>query len=654
MAGEVLYVDKGIVRLSQGSTLAIEQVQYSANGIDGWEGTFNPLPHTSTVTPPLIVEGHKYRRVKHAVVNSDGSVTVDAAFQLPSQFTAEDGEPIELVNDGTYIKWKYLSDSEWTNLEEVANLKGLQGDTGPQGKGLEIKRAGSLELRPMVGQPVVVNTGCGCTSTPTVQEACLYLSLGNHKLTAADVGKYFIANNVTAETYTLATTDHIGEYVRVWNALESGNTSEGALSCNSQGMVGLYHELVEYDSVGKIYIFADYLWTELTNIATPTGQLKMNDLDSLGFLGDKVDNSTIEANVDNNLQVKDSGITFAKLNTNAFGNGIEVISNKYVVNPDNIVGSGLIVTGIGINKKLAIDPSGLPGFGLDYNVTTEALDVVVEDLVVASEGITVDNLSPNKKLKIQRGDGITLVANAITVKPDVLGPITVATNGVNLNINTNELEVPGGILGIKDSFITGLFPRTNLTVGTGLALSASGTNAVLASAPIQINLDLANINHDDLATRTNDAAHPQYLLKSVVTTAGDILLGVGAGVINRLGIGLNGRVLTSNGTTASWETPAAAPTAGTTALGSTYKTTTNDGGSALTWSKSDHTHAIIIPNASLDIVQVSGLQAALDAKVIGAGTNYTINGTDVILKSAGGTSFMLKVDDAGNLFTTAV
>lgn len=42
---------------------------------------------------------------------------------------------------------------------------------------------------------------------------------------------------------------------------------------------------------------------------------------------------------------------------------------------------------------------------------------------------------------------------------------------------------------------------------------------------------------------------------STVTTAGDLIVGTGASAVSRLGIGLSGQILSSNGTTAEWTTP---------------------------------------------------------------------------------------------------
>jgi len=52
----------------------------------------------------------------------------------------------------------------------------------------------------------------------------------------------------------------------------------------------------------------------------------------------------------------------------------------------------------------------------------------------------------------------------------------------------------------------------------------------------------------------NTAAIP----KSTVTTAGDLIVADGNASVTRLGIGTNGQILTSNGTSATWTSPAAA------------------------------------------------------------------------------------------------
>ncbi len=45
----------------------------------------------------------------------------------------DDGREVELQNTGTWVQWRYVGEVTWTNLIEVADLQGPQGDAGPQG-----------------------------------------------------------------------------------------------------------------------------------------------------------------------------------------------------------------------------------------------------------------------------------------------------------------------------------------------------------------------------------------------------------------------------------------------------------------------------------------------------------------------------------------
>ena len=66
------------------------------------------------------------------------------------------------------------------------------------------------------------------------------------------------------------------------------------------------------------------------------------------------------------------------------------------------------------------------------------------------------------------------------------------------------------------------------------------------------------IDHGAALDGLTDNDHTQYILHSIADAAGDILLASGADVFARLPIGANNEVLTSNGTTASWQAVGAA------------------------------------------------------------------------------------------------
>jgi len=86
--------------------------------------------------------------------------------------------------------------------------------------------------------------------------------------------------------------------------------------------------------------------------------------------------------------------------------------------------------------------------------------------------------------------------------------------------------------------------------------SAADVDLTLVSAFIATLLDDA----DAAAARTTLGA-----MQQVLTTRGDLVRGGASGVPERVALGTNGQVLTSNGTDAAWATPSAVPTAATSA-----------------------------------------------------------------------------------------
>lgn len=88
------------------------------------------------------------------------------------------------------------------------------------------------------------------------------------------------------------------------------------------------------------------------------------------------------------------------------------------------------------------------------------------------------------------------------------------------------------------------------TIGTSPTVATAATATGWANTATDygtINARLANIEKGVVAD-----AHTQYIKNSVITTAGDLLVGTGSAAVGRIGIGTNGYVLTSNGTTAVW------------------------------------------------------------------------------------------------------
>ena len=128
-----------------------------------------------------------------------------------------------------------------------------------------------------------------------------------------------------------------------------------------------------------------------------------------------------------------------------------------------------------------------------------------------------------------------------TVQRDAIVSPTTGLQVYNTTTNTNDyyngsnwvstLINGGGALGTPAS--------ATLTYATGLPLSTGVTGT----------LPIAN------GGTGQTTASATFNTLSPVTTTGDLIIGNGANSATRLGIGTNGKVLTSNGTTASWTTP---------------------------------------------------------------------------------------------------
>jgi len=124
---------------------------------------------------------------------------------------------------------------------------------------------------------------------------------------------------------------------------------------------------------------------------------------------------------------------------------------------------------------------------------------------------------------------------------------------------------------------------------------------------------------------------------SPVTTAGDLILGNGTNSSTRLGIGANGYVLTSNGTTAAWS----ASTGGVTSFSA--------GSTGLTPATST-TGAVTL--AGTLAIANGGTGTATPSIV--AGTNITVTGTwpNQTIASSGGSSLPSQTGNSGKFLKT--
>jgi hypothetical protein len=122
-------------------------------------------------------------------------------------------------------------------------------------------------------------------------------------------------------------------------------------------------------------------------------------------------------------------------------------------------------------------------------------------------------------------------------------PSQVAT--FTTHVNVTEIIDAGHPNAIQNEVIA-----IESAIGTTPSLATAATASGWANTATDygtVAARLANIEKGIVAD-----AHPQYLKNSVVTTAGDLIVGTGAATVTRLGIGSSNTLLTSNGSTLSW------------------------------------------------------------------------------------------------------
>lgn len=146
------------------------------------------------------------------------------------------------------------------------------------------------------------------------------------------------------------------------------------------------------------------------------------------------------------------------------------------------------------------------------------------------------------------GTGVTTSTgtgdNVLSTNPVLTTPNLGTPSAVNLT-NATALPLTTGV--------SGVLPTAN--GGTNLSSFTSG-GAVYATSTSALTTGTLPIASGGTGQTTASAA---FNALSPVTTEGDLIIGNGSNSSTRLAIGANGYLLTSNGTTASWQ---AAPAAG--------------------------------------------------------------------------------------------
>lgn len=165
--------------------------------------------------------------------------------------------------------------------------------------------------------------------------------------------------------------------------------------------------------------------------------------------------------------------------------------------------------------------------------------------------------------------GVLSAQTLIDLTSEVTGVLPVANGGTgSATQNFVDLTTGQTVAGVKT------FSSDILMSGTGQIDVPSGTTAQREGTP---NTGMFRYNTTNGIFEGYDGAWKDFQIGSPLTTEGDLILGDGSGNESRLAVGTSNQLLTSNGTTASWEDAPASPPSFTTVTKTTTATLATTG-----------------------------------------------------------------------------
>jgi len=345
--------------------------------------------------------------------------------------------------------------------------------------------------------------------------------------------------------------------------------------------------------------------------------------------------------------------------TNTLTNiGNAALTNSTVTIGSTSVALGATVTtfsGVTLTSPTFTAPAlGTPASGVLTNTTGLPISTGVSGLGTGVATFLATPSSANLAAAVtdETGTGSLVFATSPTLVTPALGTPSSATLTNATGYPTSALS---GNINLTTQ-VTGTLPVAN--GGTGVTTSTGSGNNVLSTSPTLVtpvlgtptSVTLTNATGLPLSTGVTGTlpianggtgqttASAGFNALSPITTTGDLILGNGTNSATRLAIGANTYVLTSNGTTASWQASAASGvssfTAGTTGFTPSTATTgavtlagtlaTTNGGTGLTSFTSGG-----VVYASSTSALATGSALTFDGTNVGIGTSSPLATLDV-------------------------
>ncbi len=439
-----ILTDNGIIRFYDGTIIAIESQAYSPDGISNWETTFNPNTHISTLDGVTIIDGHRYKKVKHSG---------DTDYQLPYRIIPEETE--FQVTD-LLFQYKLETETEWTtllDLEELQGEDGAQGEQGIQGEGLEIDIYGYYTSRPDCTASLGSSSCTTCnTSASSSNDSITFMSLGDGTLVLTSA--LIVAGTVTVDSVAYS---HFSNDLITWVALTGGIVDFEARYLATDGTGAVYTDMRTenyYGTQGLIYVCADGTWVLHSNIATPSYMVgERTGSTNIGFLNQFIDDTLTEflsntiGITDGKLEIAEQSITEAAFATSIVGDGLEIPTamDPIQVAPVDFAGYGLSTYTSDADSNIDIQ----------VNVTALIGNGVTTQTAIATDGETANLFGVNVNDLINNDSGLIATAETDTFYDLYvnLGYGLILDGGtpqaITVNVDDLSLEVDSTDLHIK-------------------------------------------------------------------------------------------------------------------------------------------------------------------------------------------------------------
>ena len=471
-------------------------------------------------------------------INSGGTgattVTTARVNLLPS-YTGNAGRVLALNAGATDLEWLSVSGAGTVTSVAVSG-----GTTGLTTSGGPITGAGTITF---AGTLAPTSGGTGITSYAVGEILFANTTTTLDKLPVGSNG-FLLASNGTAPAYVNPSTVTVGTATSATSAVTATNLGGGAAGsipyqsgAGATTFLGASTGVLVNSGGNPSYSMSPSL-TQVTVAGDPTVALQVATkqyVDALIASGIHFHQpvrveSPINLNATYNNGTAGVGATLTNAGTQLAlvidGVTVSAADRVLVYQQTNSVQNGIyVVTNVGsVSTNWILTRSS----DADTYVINSANGLSEGSTVFVQEGTT--------------GAGETYTCNTS-------GVITFGTTNITFaQISSAQIYSAGNGLQLAGTTFSLTSPVATTLGGTGLTSFTSG-GAVYATSTSALTTGTLPITSGGTGQTTASAA---FNALSPITTTGDLILGTGTNTAGRLGIGANGYVLTSNGTTASW------------------------------------------------------------------------------------------------------